>query len=370
MFVTLLHLNIHFGLSNTFIRDILPWEIFRLLFWSGFYGVVIFFTLSGYLITNSVIKKWGSLKNISVKTFYWFRFARIMPLLLLTLTVLSILHIFKVDGFVIDADKTSLSRALIAALTFHMNWLEIKVGYLPANWDVLWSISIEETFYLSFPLICFFFLKKDWKFIFVLVICLLISPWARTHLFVGNELADKNHLAYLDAIALGCFSALVASKAIVKGNLKLFIFILGSIMVTLVLLFRGIIYKNGIVELGLDITILSVGVSLLLLFLHNANYNLSLFKWLENFGKYSYEIYLTHMFVIIVGVKFFKYLELNDNWIIPFGLLLITLSYALGKLLFEYFSEPVNMKLRQKWIESDASSQAGQNALSKREHHL
>ena len=61
-----------------------------------------------------------------------------------------------------------LPRALFSALTFHLNWLEAKTGYLPANWDVMWSLSVEEMFYLFFPLVCLVFvgerspLRRNW----------------------------------------------------------------------------------------------------------------------------------------------------------------------------------------------------------------
>ncbi|MEO0339628.1 MAG: acyltransferase family protein, partial [Bacteroidota bacterium] len=124
--VILLHINIHFQLSQSFIKDILPKKLFSLFFWSGYYGVVIFFTLSGFLITHSILKKWGSLATINVKKFYWFRAARILPLLFLVLLILSILHLAGVNGFVINPEKTTLARAIFAALTFHINWLEIQ----------------------------------------------------------------------------------------------------------------------------------------------------------------------------------------------------------------------------------------------------
>ena len=157
------------------------------------------------------------MSKIELKTFYWQRFSRIIPLLALLLIVLSILHSADVHGFVINSEQTSLSRAIFSALTFHINWLEIQVGYLPANWDILWSISIEETFYLFFPIICLF-LKREWQFVIVLLLFLVVSPWARTNLYLGNELADRNHLAFLDSIALGCMTAII-----VKSKINFFI---------------------------------------------------------------------------------------------------------------------------------------------------
>ncbi|SMG36187.1 Peptidoglycan/LPS O-acetylase OafA/YrhL, contains acyltransferase and SGNH-hydrolase domains [Marivirga sericea] len=350
--VILLHLNIHFGISNTFLKELLPAKLFSLLFWSGFYGVVVFFTLSGYLITNSIIRKWTSLSKIDIKMFYWQRFSRIIPLLTVLLLVLSILHVLDVQGFVINADQTSLGRAIFSALTFHINWLEIQVGYLPANWDVLWSISIEETFYLFFPIICLF-LKKEWRFLVIVGLFLVVSPWARTQLFEGNELADKNHLAFVDSIALGCMTAIITSKLTFSKALNYFFLTLGWSMVILIFVFKGFIYKAGIVDLGLNITILSVGVSLILFWMHekhkskeeNRHY---IFGWLRNMGIYSYEIYLTHMFIVIFGAQLFEKLSIGSNWLIPYLISLLLISYFLGKIIFHKFSEPVNIWLRRK----------------------
>lgn len=355
--VILLHLNVQFGFSDTFLKEVLPKKLFSLLFWSGFYGVVIFFTLSGYLITSSILKKWDTLSKIDLKKFYWLRFSRIIPLLVLLLIVLSILHIADVQGFVINSEQTSLSRAIFAVLTFHINWLEIQVGYLPANWDVLWSISIEETFYILFPFICLF-LKKEWQFVIVLVLLLIVSPWARTQLYQGNELADKNHLAFLDSIALGCMTAFLTKKITFRPWLRQTFLVVGWSMVILILVFKGFVYKAGLVDLGFNITILSLGISLILFWMHENHRsgmekNRRIFSWLRLMGIYSYETYLSHMFVIIFGVQIFKSLNLGANWLIPYSILLILISYFLGKIIFNRFSEPLNIWLRKKWSEKD-----------------
>lgn len=72
-------------------------------------------------------------------------------------------------------------RALLATLTFHINVLEAHRGYLPANWDILWSLSVEEMFYLFFPLV-----RRYTKlFIVVLLILVILGPFARSH---GNSI--------------------------------------------------------------------------------------------------------------------------------------------------------------------------------------
>lgn len=352
LFVILLHLNIHFGLRDSFLNEVLPKKIFSLLFWSGFYGVVVFFTLSGYLITHSIIRKWKTLPKVNLKKFYWLRFSRIVPMLSALLFVLAILHLLDTEGFVINPERTTLGRAIFSALTFHINWLEIQVGYLPANWDVLWSISIEETFYLGFPIVCLF-LRKEWNFAIVLGLLLVLSPWARTQLFEGNELGDRNHLAFLDSIALGCMAAIITHNITFPTWLNRTFLVIGWSMITMIFVFKSFVYKSGLVNLGLNITILSLGVSLVLFWMHE-NHRLGQeknrigLKWLREMGVYSYEIYLTHMFVVLLGVSIYKHFEIDKTWLVPFLLLLVYLSYWLGKVGFKYFSEPINQWLRQK----------------------
>jgi peptidoglycan/LPS O-acetylase OafA/YrhL len=124
------------------------------LFWSGYYAVLIFFVISGFLIASITLRRWGSLAAIDVKAFYRLRVARIAPCLVLLLGVLSCLHVAGVSGYVIDPARSSLGRAIFAALTFHFNYLEGTRGYLPGAWDVLWSLSIEEAFYAHVPRVC------------------------------------------------------------------------------------------------------------------------------------------------------------------------------------------------------------------------
>lgn len=352
--VILLHINIHFGLSETFLATALPKKLYNLLFWSGYYGVVIFFTLSGYLITGSILKKWDSLSAMDLKTFYWFRFSRIMPLLALLLSVLSILHLTGADGYVVDPEKTPLWRAIFSVLTFHFNWLEIRVGYLPANWDVLWSISIEESFYLVFPVVCLF-LKKEWQFVFLLALFMAVSPWARTQLYAGNDLADRNHLAYLDSLAIGCMAAILSARIKFPRWAYPTFLVAGWALVILVVFFRGIVFKSGLAELGLNVTLLSVGVGAIVLWMHQNQASgrerkRRIYDGLKNMGTYSYEIYLTHMFVVLVAAKVYKHFSPEPRWLVPFILVTVILCHLSGKAVFHFFSEPVNTWLRKKWI--------------------
>ena len=108
-------------------------------------------------------------------------------------------------------ENGGLAQALFAALTFHVNVLEAKRGYLPGNWDILWSLSVEEVFYFFFPLVARLFGRG--KMLIVLLIGFVaLGPFARTVLTHGNEIwKEYSYLGGMDAIALGCLTALLVS---------------------------------------------------------------------------------------------------------------------------------------------------------------
>src|SRR6202034_2425153 len=154
LFVLMNHVNMRLFIAKIPYTRGIPEQVVSSLVWNGQYGVQMFFAVSGFLITSTSIRRWGSLSRVSVRDFYALRFARIGPLLLLLLAVLCTLHAAGLKDFVISEKVGGLGRALIAALTFHLNVLEAHRGSLPGKWAILWSLSVEEMFYLFFPPVC------------------------------------------------------------------------------------------------------------------------------------------------------------------------------------------------------------------------
>jgi peptidoglycan/LPS O-acetylase OafA/YrhL len=124
----------------------------------GFLGVDVFFVLSGFLITDLLVSHYDRLGRLNLKDFWSRRARRLLPALALMLIVVT------AAATVIEPGQdASLRLALLAAVTYTSNWYQIlhHVSYFaalglftaPPPLDHLWSLAIEEQFYLIWPLI-------------------------------------------------------------------------------------------------------------------------------------------------------------------------------------------------------------------------
>lgn len=361
--VVLLHVQIHIPQEQSLLGKVLPPALFNIVFRSGYYGVIIFFVISGFLITRSAIERWGSLAAVPWGTFLWRRFARIYPCLVLLLVVLAGLHWAQTPGFVIDG--TTLPRAVVAALTLHMNWLEAQNGYLPAAWSVLWSLSIEEAFYLPFPLICLLSLAARARtLVLALLLFVALGPFARVA-FTRNEIwADHSYLSGMDGVAIGCLAALFAARPANSAWQGRAILLAGTALFTLVFFLRKATTTLGLASSGLNVTLLEIGVACLLLGWSRRpprpprpNPLLAALRWT---GHNSYEIYLTHMFpvLLLAAASCRNSGGVVSTWwragaLTAACVLAILLATMLGGLVARYYSAPMRRWLTQRaWASS------------------
>ena len=163
LLVMLHHYSIAYPLNGSLLSAILGWEIVGAITRNGNYGVTIFFVISGYVITSNVYRRHGELDNIDARAFYWFRIARLVPCLLLLLVIVNGFASAGVGTFQTHAAGASRLAWLLvnlASLTFWMNVLIGTYGWINYPLGVLWSLSVEEVFYLSFPFCAFRFPRK------------------------------------------------------------------------------------------------------------------------------------------------------------------------------------------------------------------
>jgi peptidoglycan/LPS O-acetylase OafA/YrhL len=353
MNVVLHHTNIRIHFAESSLGALLPKATINALFWTGDYAVKIFFVVSGFLITSSILGRWGELPKIEWKKFYGLRFARIAPCLLALLAILSVLHLGRVPGFEIGAEKTSLWRALVAALTFHINWLEAHVGYLPGSWDVLWSLSVEETFYLGYPLLCRF-VRNRFALLAIGASLIVAGPIARVHSF--NDIwYDYSYLGGMDAIAIGCLTSFAARSKWIERIAPWMLVGAGTVVLSTAW-FRALAGKLGLFSTGLDMTVIACGAALLILGVNRIEAGSERKNWLSGrttaifrwYGRNSYEVYLTHMFVVTFGVQIFRrgHIPINAAPVWFLGILIV--AGLVGAAVARWFSEPVNQMLREK----------------------
>ncbi|ATQ29095.1 acyltransferase [Rhodococcus ruber] len=115
-------------------------------------GVTVFFTISGFIITTLLLKEWQRTRSFDIKAFYVRRAVKLVPPLLLAVAVPTL--IYAAFGGTISLN------AFAGQLLFYFNLLDAdKSGVLPGS-GVVWSLSIEEQFYIVFAILWLWMVKS------------------------------------------------------------------------------------------------------------------------------------------------------------------------------------------------------------------
>jgi peptidoglycan/LPS O-acetylase OafA/YrhL len=127
----------------------------------GFLGVDVFFVLSGYLITDLLTAHWNLHGRLDLRGFWARRARRLLPALAVLLVVVT-----AATAVIEPAQLAALRSALLAAATYSSNWWQALAHHsyftqfgAPPPLQHLWSLAIEEQFYLVWPLLLIVILK-------------------------------------------------------------------------------------------------------------------------------------------------------------------------------------------------------------------
>lgn len=174
----------------------------RIIYHCGPFGVKVFFVISGYLITTLLVHEEAKHGRISLKNFYIRRAFRIWPVAYAFILVVAVLS--SVGIITLPASN------LIYASTFTMN--HVLIG----SWWTghLWSLAIEEQFYLVWPII--FLVSARRQRLFFCICIILLAPVLRIvtheHASALYEHMQESLLFLGDSLAAGCAMALASEK--------------------------------------------------------------------------------------------------------------------------------------------------------------
>ena len=266
-------------------------------------AVTVFFFLSGYLITTLMVKEYEKKGTIEIPKFYGRRFVRLLPAVLISLPAI---YLATAAGLIPGTARLS---TLFGQLFYLANYQEVFVENIqrPAGTEVLWSLAIEEHFYILYPLLLLPLLKRfSLKQVFGILaaLCAATLAW-RFYLAVQPDFnPERNALSSdtrADSILFGCMLALtkithINREKVDNAKLPLHGFVLFGLG-ALAFLFTFVM-TNELQRETIRYTI--QGLALFPLLYYPIVYHRHrLFSFLENsvlkkIGVFSYVIYLVH----------------------------------------------------------------------------
>ena len=354
LLVLIHHFNIPYKLHDTFLGIPIGSEsLSTLIARNGNYGVTMFFVISGFLITQHTLQRSGSLAQIKLKDFYIRRIARIIPCLVLLVAMVSVLGSLGLQTFINQSPngvEVSYAVTVLSALSFWMNLLIIEYGWVNYALGVLWSLSVEEVFYLAFPVLCLA-LGRGKGFIIFLLVVIAYAPYFRAlHFGEGSGAYLYHYFSSFDGIAIGCLTAIYAQhfKGVIY-NQKMIVAVTAFLM-TAVYFYAPI---KEVSTWGISVFALLTAL-LILCFTQDLkvkpiSYTARSLVWI---GQRSYEMYLFHLIVLgLMKVVYFpkETLAAEKLMLLPvYFIAVFILSWAIEK----YYSTPLNLKIRQSWIRS------------------
>jgi peptidoglycan/LPS O-acetylase OafA/YrhL len=283
----------------------------------GLLGVSVFFTLSGYLITSLLIRGFERHGRIDLRTFWVRRARRLLPALIVMLPVVAM-----TTAIARPEKLAATARQALFALLYVANWTTIARGddYFqrfsgPGPLDHLWSLAIEEQFYIVWPLFVFVLLRlgacleKRRLFLAVASVLLAVaSTWSIAHLYDPHALNNTRAYEGTDARAAALVVGALAATLLpfdrvteVSGRKRLMLDAIGAAGLGGVLAcivrtdeYSPFLYRGGEVVLSVATAALSVAASHPRTIVGRALGVLPL-RWI---GARSYGVYLWHLPVV------------------------------------------------------------------------
>lgn len=271
----------------------------------GFIGVDIFFVLSGFLITSLLVSEFNRCGTVNLKNFYIRRMLRLAPALIVLLLVLCLASFF----FLSSQEANSNYIDSLIALAYLSNWARAFSIHPPYLLGHTWSLSIEEQFYIIWPVLLLIVLRlfKTRHSVVMFAIAVAIVSWVfRIYLHANGATVERLYYGLdtrVDALMVGCaLGVALASGHLTSGSrkeaLSRVLVVIAPVSVACLLVFSTVadhhapyMYQYGFFSIELLTAILIMDV---LLNDNSMIRRLLGMKWLVWIGTLSYGLYLWH----------------------------------------------------------------------------
>lgn len=310
----------------------------------GKLGVTLFFFISGYLITSLLLDEKEKTGHILLTHFYLRRFFRLYPALLCMI----LLGIAATQWFKCSLSIHDITGALFYYSNYYIGWFRSPVADCSRMLDILWSLSVEEHFYVLYPFLFTIFLNQYTRerlryFIWIVLALCIAAIVFRWQIYLSIEqpedIAGRIYFSShtrMDSILWGCLCALIGkySPQFFQRLQQKTIWFLGCSLVVASLVIPFFWYKQLF-----QFTTQGLGLLLLLPYLHTNNQlfitRILIHPWLIFIGKISYSLYLFHWIAVKVSSQWFT--DYGLQWQLCFWCMVIVLtlsSYYLVELPF------------------------------------
>lgn len=331
-------------------------------------GVTIFFSISGFIITHLLLRERDRTGDFSASAFYFRRAVKIGPPFVLIIAIPTVISSLwsHIDW-----------AAFLGQVLFVFNWLYIdsSPSVLDGS-DVVWSLAIEEQFYIAFALFWLFAAKlRSWRFVVttVALVAVMWSTLSRVLLASDSSLSDRIYYGSdtrLDGIAWGVLAAVVFHwlQSLKQADIRLSRFLASdwTLIGAVSLYLFSLILRDDWFRDTFRYSVQSLAACAVILYgllpgrgpLRRLFYSVSQWRFVSLIGLASYSIYLIHL-VIMNFVRDRLVLALPVKVAV-----LSVLGVAAGILVYRFVELPIHrwsLKLRGKGRESRRSVPSGQD---------
>jgi peptidoglycan/LPS O-acetylase OafA/YrhL len=288
----------------------------------------------------NAMRRYNNLKNVDVKHFYILRFARIMPPLFFFVITIAAGQLAEVPRFHFGDDEVPDYLVVISLFLFFHNVLIIEYGWFSYCVNICWSLSIEEAFYVLFPVVLVI-LRRASIIAAACIMLIIVGPIYR----LSAETPAIQYQGFLScfvAVAVGVLIAIVINDVELKKAMSVLLCLAGSMMLLWISIAKAeisIVFGDSGIALGTAMILMSTRSRNI----HKPRAWSRLVGW---FGRHSYELYLFHIIVLALMRSVAGPGPITIEWRPAWLVVFVSLSSIVSAILARWIFNPVNRKLR------------------------